>query len=805
MVSPREAFDNLRYLRMNARRLEHLATLALPVSGKPVLEVGAGVGDLTGFFLDRGCRVTSVEPRPENVATFQARYASAEFWPAGRLRVLTGDVYHLSTHGQIEPHPVLFCYGLLYHLDQPQAALQEIAASCSDLLILESCVSYDADESIVLIDEDASDHTNAISGRGCLPSRRWVYQRLSELFEHVYMPLTQPLHEQFCLDWRQQRPPPGRHRAIFVAARHELVNSMLYRGIPDRQFSELPQLGTLADQTQAGVIVSQTIIGPMACFPNDLITDQLLQYGAHTRNDLAMLLSFVDAGDLVYDVGAHIGTFTISLAAAAGPAGSVIAIEAHPASYSKLRQNLGARGLLRDTGPIQAIHALVGEAGGRFAAHSVAGNSGATYFMPAQDTAGTPPMRGLDDLHAAFGAGRPVAILKIDVEGMELAVLRTAQTLLSRDRPILYIEISVDQLARHGTTVTDIERLLRLHDYRFFRNTGDRNSLHDGFALRPLATLADGGAFFDLLAIPAGHPRLPRTTVALATGVPATARGPSVYSFIVDGAPQFRPQTRIFLSTLMRAGVAADDIIAHVTPSAATDVVDHIKRLGVRSVALTPVIDGAYGNKIGQIAALLAIACDTLILCDTDLAFLDTPTGLTSGGRAMAKPVDYQNPPLDRLEALRQVAGIAATPRIVETTIDRLPTYSTNCNGGLYLLPRPLVARLQHPWFSFASLAAARRDILGHWSLHADQIGFALAMLSLNEDVVSLPVEYNFPMHVPAEFSRFAFTDPKILHYHSCIDPVGKLTRTGDPRVDRGIMRINEIVAASPEYHHTVR
>jgi hypothetical protein len=50
MISPREAFDNLRYLWMNARRLEHLATLSLPVSGKPVLEVGACVGDLLRVF-----------------------------------------------------------------------------------------------------------------------------------------------------------------------------------------------------------------------------------------------------------------------------------------------------------------------------------------------------------------------------------------------------------------------------------------------------------------------------------------------------------------------------------------------------------------------------------------------------------------------------------------------------------------------------------------------------------------------------------------------------------------------------------
>ena len=61
------------------------------------------------------------------------------------------------------------------------------------------------------------------------------------------MPLTQPAHPQFHLDWRRREPPPGRHRAIFVASRRELVNSVLYRGVPDLQFAELPQLGALAD------------------------------------------------------------------------------------------------------------------------------------------------------------------------------------------------------------------------------------------------------------------------------------------------------------------------------------------------------------------------------------------------------------------------------------------------------------------------------------------------------------------------------------------------------------------------------
>jgi len=803
-MSSEYAFRNLRYLRMNARRQEHLASLDLPIHDKDVLEIGAGVGDLTSFFLDRGCRVTSIEPRPENIALFKAQYKGTDFWPADRLRVLQGDVYHLAPHGEVAPHAVLFCFGLLYHLDRPLAALQQMAGSCTELLILETCVSYAADDTIDYLNEDAADLTNSVSGRGCLPSRRWVYNRLSELFDYVYVPLTQPAHDQFRLDWRRREPPQGRHRAVFVAARRQLVNSVLFRGVPDLQFAELPQLGALAEPGRVSVIAPETIFGPMACFPDDLISDQMLEYGAHTRNELAMLMAFVDEGDVVYDIGAHIGTFAVPLSAAVGIHGHLIAVEADRDHYAKLVQNLTARGLLRQS---TAIHAAVGEAAIPLTAQVVDGNSGATYFKRVDEIdPNAPATRGLDDLYAEFGGARRVDVLKIDVEGMELSVLRTAQSLLVRDRPILYIEISDIQLARNGTAPAEIEHLLRELGYRFFRNVGDRNSSHDGFTLRPLDSLADGGPFFDLLAVPDGHPRLERISEGVTTpssvpqligsGVAAAPKGRCVYSFVLDRHPKFVQQAKVFLATLRNAGVATDNIIAHVTPSAAPEIVAHVKKIGVRISVLAPTIDHAHCNKINQLKTL-PIDCETLILCDTDLAFIETPEALASARRAVAKPVDYQNPPLERLEALRLAAGIVEEPRVVDTTIDRLPTYSTNCNGGLYILPRNLAFRLVEPWLEFAQFAFERRDILDKWTMHADQIGFALAMLSLGEDVDVLPVEYNFPMHAVADFSRFDFAEPKILHYHACSEANGNLIYTGDLRVDRGIAHVNAVIAAS--------
>ena len=94
-------------------------------------------------------------------------------------------------------------------------------------------------------------------------------------------------------------------------------------------------------------------------------------------------------------------------------------------------------------------------------------------------------------------------MIKIDVEGMELAVLRSAERTIARDRPVLYVEISITQMARYGVTLPEVAAFLAPYDYRCFRNIGDRNSIHDAFELVEMGDLHEGGEFYDLLAVPA--------------------------------------------------------------------------------------------------------------------------------------------------------------------------------------------------------------------------------------------------------------------------------------------------------------
>ena len=214
----RTDFHKFHYLRHNSRRLEHLATLQLPIRGKTVLEVGAGLGDHTTFFRDRGCSVTISDARESNLRVARRRYLGIETLNLDLNRPVI-DLRRM--------FDVVCAYGVLYHLHRPDAALDFLSRVCREILLLETIVSRGHEDEVSYVPERAWLESQSVSGYGCRPTRAWVFNRLRDRFEHVYVPCTQPCHEEFPLNWAVESRSASPSRTVFIASRTPLNNPQL--------------------------------------------------------------------------------------------------------------------------------------------------------------------------------------------------------------------------------------------------------------------------------------------------------------------------------------------------------------------------------------------------------------------------------------------------------------------------------------------------------------------------------------------------------------------------------------------------
>ena len=213
----------------------------------------------------------------------------------------------------------------------------------------------------------------------------------------------------------------------------------------------------------------------------------------HHRALASTIARLVPRTGVVFDVGAHAGQYT-KLFAHAASAGRVFAFE--PGSY--------ARTILRI---VVWLHGLANVAVIPMALGAVC--EVATLSMPLKRSGsygfglshlGTPQERWLavaqelvavttiDTVAATLALDR-IDLIKADIEGWELSLLRGAENTLRRFRPHLLIELSAQHLERAGDRLDDAFAFLGGLGYAAFE-------LAPGGGLVPVAAAHDGDFWF---------------------------------------------------------------------------------------------------------------------------------------------------------------------------------------------------------------------------------------------------------------------------------------------------------------------
>lgn len=246
-------------------------------------------------------------------------------------------------------------------------------------------------------------------------------------------------------------------------------------------------------------------------------------YGVYEPAELAFARAILRPGDVMVDIGANLGIFTLVAAQNVGGAGQVHAFEPVPANFRRLCENVALNGFGNVFTNQVAAGPVVGEL--------QLGLDGETELTGTQMSGGygagsalrqlTVPMVPLDRYLAERLPDRSIRFVKIDVEGYEAEVLRGMRVLLSGQRiDFLILEINVYALSRVRAEIQDVvdqlldpgyqlyrrfpPRLLRRWSYR-----GEPAPLppgRPGELRRIVRGMRDLTRNFNLIAIRPGHP-----------------------------------------------------------------------------------------------------------------------------------------------------------------------------------------------------------------------------------------------------------------------------------------------------------
>ena len=194
--------------------------------------------------------------------------------------------------------------------------------------------------------------------------------------------------------------------------------------------------------------------GPVACRvlgnrwlivdpSQDAYQQHLFLSGEYEPGTLNLMSEVLRPGDVFVDAGANLGLMTIHAAALVGDEGAVVAFEPSPQICQSLRQNVALNACTN----VEVQEVALGERSGSamfYARPGINIASGTLVASPDSLAQTQVPVRTLADCLPPRHRNR-LRLIKIDVEGYELPVLRGSRELLTGSpRPILCVEFGED-------------------------------------------------------------------------------------------------------------------------------------------------------------------------------------------------------------------------------------------------------------------------------------------------------------------------------------------------------------------------
>lgn len=199
-------------------------------------------------------------------------------------------------------------------------------------------------------------------------------------------------------------------------------------------------------------------------------SNELSLYGVYGELDTEAVKNEIKEGDIVVDVGASIGYYTLIFARLVGENGKVFAFEPKPERFELLKKNVEINGYHN---VVLEQKAVLNEKGKHDFFFSKSGKAGYKLVRTAKQkkelTQSTQPLTiRLDDYFKENNLIDKIKFIKSDVDGPEFSVLLSAKSILRNKDLKIFIEWKPDLLKIVESDPEEMLDLLYQNDFKIY-------------------------------------------------------------------------------------------------------------------------------------------------------------------------------------------------------------------------------------------------------------------------------------------------------------------------------------------------
>lgn len=173
-----------------------------------------------------------------------------------------------------------------------------------------------------------------------------------------------------------------------------------------------------------------------------------------------LLCSLIKQDMIVVDIGASTGYYTLLASKIMEESGLVFSFEPHPDRFRELTKNLQ----INKSNSVKAFNLALSDKKGEIKFESKKGLISYGYFMRTEKDAGAITLKTL----TLDSFGIDPDIVKMDVEGAELEVLRGMKEILSKGKVKIICEVHPSVLSFLGYNKKEIEEILQFYNYKIY-------------------------------------------------------------------------------------------------------------------------------------------------------------------------------------------------------------------------------------------------------------------------------------------------------------------------------------------------